>query len=51
MKKDPLHKKITVTSKRLRDDDEFEEDETLQYAIKNTSWKEILMNLTNQPIP
>ena len=27
MKKDPLHKKITATAKRLRDDDEFDEDE------------------------
>ena len=35
MKKEPLHKKITATSKRLGDDDEFEEDETLRYAIKS----------------
>ena len=34
MKKDPLHKKITATAKRLRDDDEFDEDEALRYAIK-----------------
>ena len=34
MKKDPLHKKITATAKRLRDDDEFNEDEALRYAIK-----------------
>ena len=26
MKKDPLHKKITATENRLRDDDEFDED-------------------------
>ena len=34
MKKDPLHKKITATAKRLRDEDEFDEDEALRYAIK-----------------
>ena len=34
MKKDPLHKKITATAKRLRDDDELDEDEALRYAIK-----------------
>ena len=34
MKKDPLHKKITATAKRLRDDDEFDEDEALRYALK-----------------
>ena len=34
MKKDPLHKKITATAKRLRDDDEFDRDEALIYAIK-----------------
>ena len=42
MKKDPLHKKITATAKRLRDDDEFDEDEALRYAIKKkiTFWME-----------
>ena len=34
MKKDPLHKKITDTAKRLRDEDEFDEDGALKYAIK-----------------
>ena len=34
MKKDPLHKKITDTAKRLRDEDEFDEDDALKYAIK-----------------
>ena len=34
MKKDPLHKKITDTAKRLRDEDDFDEDEALKYAIK-----------------
>ena len=34
MKKDPLHKKITATAKRLRDDEKFDEDEALRYAIK-----------------
>ena len=33
-KKDPLHKKITAAAKGLRDDDEFDEDEALRYAIK-----------------
>ena len=53
MKKDPLHKKITATTKRLRDDDEFDEDEALRYAIKNedTSWMENLKNMTHHPIP
>ena len=35
MKKDPLHKKITDTAKRLRDEDDFDEDDALKYAIKN----------------
>ena len=34
MTKDPLHKKITATAKRQRDDDKFDEDEALRYAIK-----------------
>ena len=53
MKKDPLHKKITDTAKRLRDEDEFDEDDALRYAIKNedTSWMGNLKNLTHQPIP
>ena len=34
MKKDPLHKKIIDTAKRLRDEDEFDEDDALRYAIK-----------------
>ena len=34
MKKDPLHKRITATAKRLREDDEFDEDEALRYALK-----------------
>ena len=34
MKKDPLHKKITTTAKRLRDDDDLDEDEDLRYAFK-----------------
>ena len=56
MKKDPLHKKITDTAKRLRDEDEIDEDDALRYAfirIKNedTSWMGNLKNLTHQPIP
>ena len=35
LKKDPLHKKITDTAKRLRDEDDFDEDDALKYAIKN----------------
>ena len=53
MKKDPLHKKITDTAKRLlRDEDEFDEDDALRYAIKNedTSWVGNLNNSTHQPI-
>ena len=34
MKKDPLHKKITDTAKRLRDEDDFDENDALKYAIK-----------------
>ena len=53
MKKDPLHKRITDTAKRLRDEDDFDEDDALKYAIKNedTSWMGNLKNLTHQPIP
>ena len=53
MKKDPLHKKITATAKRLRDDDEFDEDEALRYAIKkeDTFLKENLKNMIHHPIP
>ena len=53
MKKDPLHKKITDTAKRLRDEDDFDEDDALKYAIKNkdTSWMGNLKNLTHLPIP
>ena len=36
MKRDPLHKKITDTAKRLRDEDEFDEDDSLRYAIWET---------------
>ena len=34
MEKDPLHKKITDTAKRLWDEDEFDEDDALRYAFK-----------------
>ena len=34
LKKDPLHKKITDTAKRLRNEDDFDEDDALKYAIK-----------------
>ena len=49
MKKDPLHKKITDTAKRLQYDGEFEEDEVILYDIKkdDISWIENLKNLTN----
>ena len=49
MKKDTLHKKITATAKRLRDDDEFDEDKTFRYAIKNEDTAR--KNLTHLPIP
>ena len=42
MKKDPLHKKITTIAMRLRDDDAFDEDKALRYAIKKKipfGWK------------
>ena len=29
-----MHKKITDTAKRIRDEDEFDEDDALRYAIK-----------------
>ena len=53
MKKDPLQKKITATAKRLRDDDEFDEDEALRYAIKkeDTLWMLNLKNTAHHPIP
>ena len=38
MKKGPLHKKKTATAKQLRDEDEFGENETLRYAIKNSRY-------------
>ena len=46
MKKDPLHKKIIDTAKRLRDEDDFDNDDALKYAIKNedTSWMGNLKN-------
>ena len=34
MKKDPLHKKITDTAKRLRDEDDFDKDDASKLAIK-----------------
>ena len=49
MKKDPLHKKVTTTAKRLRDDDEF--DEVCYQKKEDTSWMENLKNLIHQPIP
>ena len=42
MKKDQLHKKVTATAKRLRDDDEFHE--VCYQKKKDTSWMEILKN-------
>ena len=52
MKKDPLYKKITDTAKRLQDEDEFDADNALKYAIENedTSWMGNLKNLTHRPI-
>ena len=52
IKKDPLHKNITATAKKLRDDDEFVEDEALRYAFKkeDTFWMENLKKMTHHPI-
>ena len=34
LKKDPVNKKIASTAKRLRDEEDYEEDESRKYAIK-----------------
>ena len=34
LKKDPVNKKIASTAKRLRDEEEYDEDESRKYAIK-----------------
>lgn len=34
LRKDPVHKKIMDTAKRLREDEDYERDESLQYAVK-----------------
>ena len=47
MKKDPFHKKITATAKRIRDEDEFDEDEVLDMPLKR---RYLMENLIHQPI-
>ena len=47
MKIDPLHKKITTTAKRLRDADEFDQDEALRYRGSYMS-AHVLLNLLNE---
>ena len=34
LKKDPVNKKIASTAKRLRDEEDYDEDESRKYAIK-----------------
>ena len=34
LKKDPVNKKIASTAKRLRDEEDYDEDESREYAIK-----------------
>ena len=34
LKKDPVHQRILRTAKRLREEEDYEDDESLQYAIK-----------------
>ena len=34
LKKDPVHRRITETAKRLREEEDYDEDESMQYAIK-----------------
>ena len=34
LKKDPVHQRITRTAKRLREDEDYDDDESMQDAIK-----------------
>ena len=34
LKKDPVHQRITRTAKRLREEEDYDADESMQYAIK-----------------
>ena len=34
LKRDPVHRRIKETAKRLREDDDYDDDESSQYAIK-----------------
>ena len=34
LKKDPVNKRIASTAKRLRDEEDYDEDESKEYAIK-----------------
>lgn len=34
LKKDPIHKKVISTAHRLKDDEDYDEEEAMQYAVK-----------------
>ena len=34
LKRDPTHKKILATANKLRDDEEYDEEEAMKYALK-----------------
>ena len=34
LKKDPVHQRIMITAKRLREEEDYDDDESMQYAIK-----------------
>ena len=34
LKKDPVHQRIMKTAKRLRGEEDYDDDESMQYAIK-----------------
>ena len=39
LKKDPVHQRIMKTAKRLREEEDYDDDESMQYAInKENSW-------------
>ena len=46
LRKDPVHKKVMSTAHRLRDEEEYDEEEAMQYAVKS---EDIYLseNLTN----
>ena len=46
LRKDPVHKKVMSTAHRLRDEEDYDEEEAMQYALKS---EDIYLseNLTN----